>query len=107
MTPVPLTTQALDYDRMGRVQSQRQTVGTTTRTLGFSFNLLGQLQSETYPSGRVVSTSYDAAARLTGVSDAGHTAELLRCLRSSCGRLREWSMEARLHLSRRALVSDG
>ena len=71
LTPVPQTTQAFDYDRLGRVQSQRQTLGTTTYTLGYSYNLLGQLQSETLPSGRIVSTSYDAAARLAGVSDAG------------------------------------
>lgn len=73
LTPVPQTVQALDYDRMGRVQSKRQTIGTNTYTIGYSFNLLGELQSETYPSGRVVSTSYDAAARPATVSDAGQT----------------------------------
>ncbi len=70
---VPQTIKAFDYDRMGRVQSQRQTIGATTYTVGYSYNLLGQLRSQTYPSGREVTNTYDAAARLSGISDAGQT----------------------------------
>lgn len=73
LTPVPQTVQALDYDRMGRVQAKRQTIGTTTYSISYSYNLLGQLQNETYPSGRVVSISHDAAARLSAISDAGQS----------------------------------
>jgi RHS repeat-associated protein len=73
VTGVPPTTQAFDYDRMGRVARQHQTIGSTTYTLGYSYNLLGQLQSQTYHSGRVVTNTYDAAARLNSVSDSGQT----------------------------------
>jgi RHS repeat-associated protein len=73
ITNVPPTSQAVDYDRMGRPQSHRQIVGANTYTLGYSYNLLGQLQSQTYHSGRVLTNNYDAAARLSSVGDAGQT----------------------------------
>jgi YD repeat-containing protein len=48
---------------MGRINLQYQVNGTTTRSLSYAYNLAGLLTSETYPSGRVVSYAYDAAAR--------------------------------------------
>ncbi|MGB7925166.1 MAG: peptidoglycan DD-metalloendopeptidase family protein, partial [Pyrinomonadaceae bacterium] len=73
-TDAPPTVQAYDYDRMGRITSQRQTVGATTYTLGYAYNLAGLLTSQTYPSGRILNTSYDAASRLASLTDgAGQT----------------------------------
>jgi RHS repeat-associated protein len=73
-TPAPQTAQVYDYDRMGRIGRQRQTVGTNTYTLGYGYNLAGLLTSQAYPSGRVINQSYDDAARLQTIADgAGQT----------------------------------
>jgi RHS repeat-associated protein len=64
---VPQTIQAYDYDLMGRVTAQRQTVGTDSYTLAYEYNQMGQLISEQYPSGRVVGYEYDDGARLSKV----------------------------------------
>lgn len=69
-TDAPLTKQAYDYDRMGRITRQQQTVGTTTYALGYGYNLAGQLTSQTYPSGRTVNRTYDAASRLASLTDS-------------------------------------
>ena len=65
---VPETSQLYDYDLMGRTVRQRQTVDTHAYTLRYEYNSGGQLTSQTYPSGRVVSYSYDSASRLSAVS---------------------------------------
>jgi RHS repeat-associated protein len=75
---VPQTVQAYDYDLMGRIVSQQQTVGTHSYPLSYAYNLLGQLTSETYPSGRIISYEYDEGARLKNVGggSAGNYASL-------------------------------
>ena len=58
------------YDPLGRAsQSQQTTVG-QTYSMVYGYDLAGYLVSETYPSGRVVTTTYDTAGRLAGVQDA-------------------------------------
>jgi RHS repeat-associated protein len=64
------TAQLFDYDLMGRAASHTQKVGANTYSTAYTFNLLGQLTSEQYPSGRVVEQTYDAAARLATARDA-------------------------------------
>ena len=64
---VPQTIQAYDYDLMGRVVNQRQNIGTDAYSLSYSFNYMGQLTSQTYPSGRIVSYEFDDGARLSHV----------------------------------------
>ena len=61
------------YDVMGRINAQRQVTGSYTYSLGYTYNLLGQLASLTYPTGRVVSYSYDNGGRLSQVSDGTTT----------------------------------
>lgn len=62
-----------EFDGMGRVTSQMQVVdpsSTTDRAIystSYSYNLGGSLTSETYPSGKVVATEYDAAGRVAGI----------------------------------------
>ena len=53
---------------MGRpLQSQVQING-QTYSFSYVYDLSGALTSETYPSGRVVKTSYDGAERASAVS---------------------------------------
>lgn len=65
----PATIQAYDYDKMGRVESHSQSVGSHVYSTSYSYNLAGWLVSQTYPSGKVVSYGYDEAARLSNVRD--------------------------------------
>ena len=66
---IPATSQAYDYDLMGRVKVHKQTVGTNVYSTSYAYGLGGQLESETYPSGRVVRQTYDGAGRLAGVDN--------------------------------------
>ena len=56
------------YDAMGRPTAFSQATGSQTYTMGVGYNKAGMVTSETYPSGRVISTAYDNAGRLSGVS---------------------------------------
>jgi YD repeat-containing protein len=67
------TLQAYDYNLMGAISRQQQTVSGTTYTITYAYNMAGQMTSETYPSGRVVSYSYDGASLLSSVADASRT----------------------------------
>lgn len=61
------------YDSMGRVNQQRQVTGGNVYSLSYTYNLAGLLATETYPSGRVLTHSYDNAARLSQISDGTTT----------------------------------
>jgi len=56
------------FDSMGHVLSSSQTTIGTTYPFTYTYNLAGALTSETYPSGRVVTTGYDGANRPLHVS---------------------------------------
>ena len=58
---------------MGRLVNHRQSIGSQTYNLEYGYNLAGQLTSEKYPSGRVVTNSYDANGRLSSIADATRT----------------------------------
>lgn len=57
------------YDSMGRVKEQRQVTGSNTYSLSYTYNLAGLVATETYPSGRVLTQSYDNAGRVSQLSD--------------------------------------
>src|SRR5437868_10949829 len=63
------------YDNAGRVTSCRQktTVSGTQYTypMSYTYDLTGNLRSETYPSGRIVESEYDDVGRLAGVKKGG------------------------------------
>jgi RHS repeat-associated protein len=69
------------YDDLGRAHYSSQVTALPDATgqlvpqspyvLGYEYNLDGSLKSETYPSGRVVVSEYDAAGRLAGVKRQG------------------------------------
>jgi RHS repeat-associated protein len=64
----PSTTRYVQYDSVGRVRSSRQEVPGVAYPLSYTYDLAGHLRTETYPSGRVITTAYDAAGRLKAVS---------------------------------------
>ena len=62
------TTNYLGFDGIGNVLASKQKITYLPYWFSYQYNLAGSLVSETYPSGRVVSTSFDAANRVSGVS---------------------------------------
>lgn len=56
------------YDKAGRTTSVVKTLGTTTYTTGYQYNVDGELTQLTYPSGRIVQYSYDAVGNLCAVA---------------------------------------
>lgn len=58
------TTNYTAYDPLGRVTSSSQVMGGNTYNFpGYQYNQAGALLSETYPSGRIITTGYDGANR--------------------------------------------
>ena len=57
------------YDTMGRITTQKQVTGSTTYSLSYAYNPGGLLTSETYPSGRTLTQTYDEGGRLSSLSD--------------------------------------
>ncbi|MFC4763902.1 RHS repeat-associated core domain-containing protein [Dyella koreensis] len=56
------------YDTRGNVVQKRQTQGTQTDTIGYSYSLAGRLASTLTPSGTSVQYSRDAAGRISSVT---------------------------------------
>jgi RHS repeat-associated protein len=74
------------YDAMGHVTTSSQTTaGTTYPAFQYKWNISGTLDTETYPSGRTVTNSYDAAGRVnlvqgqatTGASKMSYASNIL------------------------------
>jgi RHS repeat-associated protein len=59
------------YDQFGMPLASSQITAGTTYSLSYTYNMLSEITSETYPSGRVVSTGYDSAGRATSVTGQG------------------------------------
>ena len=55
------------YDALGRVLGGTQTTDGVAYPMSYGYNLAGAMTSQTYPSGRVITTEYDIAGRLAGV----------------------------------------
>ena len=56
------------YDSRGRVKLRRQVTEGQTYSMTYGYDIAGNVRSETYPSGRVITTDYDIAGRLSTVS---------------------------------------
>jgi RHS repeat-associated protein len=67
----PDTATEFDYDNMGHIRLHRQWIGSQLYNLEYVYNVAGQLTSEKYPSGKIVSNNYDAGGRLSGINDQG------------------------------------
>jgi RHS repeat-associated protein len=57
------------YDQLGRVIVSYQQIDGQNYGFSYGYNLAGAMTSQTYPSGRVVTTEYDAAGRIAGVKN--------------------------------------
>ena len=62
------TTAYTAYDPLGQVLASIQSTGGQNYSFAYTYNLAGALTSETYPSGRVITTCYDSANRTSQVS---------------------------------------
>jgi RHS repeat-associated protein len=66
---VPTTSASMSYDALGRICSSSEQVGSAAAyPFSYQYNLAGGLTGLTYPSQRVVSTTYDALNRPNGVT---------------------------------------
>ncbi len=69
----PATIHNYRYDKAGQVIKHTQSIGSETYLQQYGYNLVGQMTSQTYPSGRVVETEIDNFGRMAEVSDAHRT----------------------------------
>jgi RHS repeat-associated protein len=56
------------YDQLGQVNVSYQQTDSQNYGFGYGYNLASEITSETYPSGRVITTGFDAAGRITSAS---------------------------------------
>jgi RHS repeat-associated protein len=59
------------FDPMGRPTQSTETTGSNTYTFGYGYDLSGNLVSQTYPSGKIVSTTIDGAGRIASLQRQG------------------------------------
>jgi YD repeat-containing protein len=64
------TTTVLSYDAEGRTLASQQSTGGKTYNLFYGYDLNGALTSETYPSGRQITTQFDGAGREAKINGA-------------------------------------
>ena len=63
------TTNYTAYDALGKITSSNQVTDGQTYSMSYGYNLAGGQTAMTYPSGRVITSEYDGAGRLSGVRD--------------------------------------
>ena len=56
------------FDSVGRVLGSNQLIGPSTFSFNYTYDLAGDLLSETYPTGRIISNRYDGAGRVANVT---------------------------------------
>lgn len=61
-------TEFQEYDALGRLKRNQQTTDGSSYPIRYGYDLAGNQLTETYPSGRVVTSSYDTAGRLSQLS---------------------------------------
>ena len=114
---IPATGQLYNFDQMGRVDNNEQTVGAQTYAMSYSYNLGGALTSQVYPSGRIVSYGFDDGARLSQVSsgvtvyasqyDYSSSSGLLKSLALGNGGVENYVYNSRLQLQSLDLTRSG
>ncbi len=62
------TTNFTSYDALGRVLAGNQVTAGQTYSFSYTYNHAGGLLTETYPSGRIITTAYDAAGRFSSLT---------------------------------------
>ncbi len=63
-----------DFDLLGRILSSHQATDGFQYNFAYTYNLGGGLETQQYPSGLVAKTCYDAAGRITDVTNDGTSA---------------------------------
>jgi len=114
---VPATSQTYNFDLMGRVANNTQTVGSHSYAMNYTYNLGGALTSQEYPSGRIVSYAFDDAARLLQVSsgtkvyanqfDHSTTQGLLKSFALGSGAVESYTYNSRLQVKSIDLTRSG
>jgi RHS repeat-associated protein len=56
------------YDALGRVTASQQVTDGQTYSMSYAYDLIGNMTSQAYPTGRVVTQSFDSAGRVTNMS---------------------------------------
>lgn len=74
-------TEHLSYDKMGHELTEQRTTNTHMKTTSYTYNLLGEISTLTYPSGRIITYTYDSAGR---PSDAQDVANSINYVVGSC-----------------------
>jgi RHS repeat-associated protein len=71
------TTHYNSYSALGQVRTHEQMTGGQSYAMSYVYDRAGNLISQTYPSGRTVTTAYDSGGEITGVAGqkAGETAK--------------------------------
>ena len=62
------TTSFTLFDGLGHVLNHTQTTASTSFPFSYTYDAAGSIASEIYPTGRIVSTSYDGAGRANGIT---------------------------------------
>lgn len=62
------TSNITGYDALGRASGSSQITSGQTYTMGYTYDIAGNLISQTYPSGRIVTNTVDDAGRLSSVT---------------------------------------
>jgi YD repeat-containing protein len=57
-----------EYDPLGRVKTGTQTTSGQSYSMSYGYDLAGNMTSETYPSGRTVTTAFDGGGRVSSVN---------------------------------------
>jgi RHS repeat-associated protein len=56
------------YDIQGRLIQKTQTTGTVVKTIGYGYDALGRMSSITYPSGKVLTYTFDVQGRVASMA---------------------------------------
>lgn len=67
----PTGNEAYQYDALGQVTTLYRTVGSIVYPVQYGYDIVGNLKTITYPSGRVVQQSLDTLERVTQISSSG------------------------------------
>jgi RHS repeat-associated protein len=65
--------QTFTYDNLGRITTANQTIDSVTYPLQYGYNLIGQVATITYPSGRVVTQAYNNIGQTASIASGTTT----------------------------------
>lgn len=117
VAPIPATGQLYNFDLMGHVVNNQQTVGAQSYSMSYSYNLAGTLTSQTFPSGRIVTYAFDDGGRLSQVAsgatvyanqfDYTSPSGLLKAMTMGNGAVESYFYNSRLQLQSLDLTRSG